>query len=242
MTTPALAETVKGKGRHYRHPVTGDLVPSVTNVLSILNKPALVGWAAKQVATMAADMREVLPSMKHDECVDLLKGAASRTSNRAGSRGTDVHEWVAQRLLGGPPPTLTGQAHEYQAAAENWLDETKPEPITVETSMFHALYAGTCDAVVSMNGERWLLDFKTSSGIYGEAALQTAALSRCFLWHHEGSVIEAQPVDRVGVVRFAPNGKWEMKEVKEPEAHFSAFLSLIDVWHWQHDTDKWEAK
>lgn len=42
MTTPALAENVKGKGRHYKHPVTGELLPSITNVLgAAVNKPAL---------------------------------------------------------------------------------------------------------------------------------------------------------------------------------------------------------
>ena len=82
MTTPALAESVRGRGRHYRHPVTGELVPSVTNILSMLNKPALVGWAAREVAVLAATMREALPQMSYDETVDLLKGAASLTGNR----------------------------------------------------------------------------------------------------------------------------------------------------------------
>lgn len=239
MTTPALAETIKGRGRHYRHPITGDLVPSVTNILSVINKPALMGWAAKQVAIMAADMRTVLGDMEHDEVVDLLKGAAARTSNRAGSRGTDVHQWIADELNGVATYDLQGPAAEYLPAARAWLADTNPAPIAVETTMFHALYAGTCDAVVYIGDDRWLLDFKTSKGVYDEAALQTSALAGCFLWMM-GGPIEAQPIDRVGVVRFAPNGKYELREVTDRETHHQMFLALVSLWYWQHDAIKWK--
>jgi len=240
MTTPALAETVKGRGRHYRHPITDELVPSVTNVLSVINKPALVGWAAKQVAIMAADMRANLAELEHDEVVDLLKGAASRKSNRAGSRGTDVHQWIADRLSGSDDYELTGNAAAYLPAARSWLDDMKPTAIAVETTMFHPLFAGTCDAVVEIDGEKWLLDFKTSRGIYAEAALQTSALAGCFLWMEDGNAVEAQAVDRVGVVRFDDKGKYEMREVDDPASHQEMFLALLSFWYWQHETDKWK--
>jgi hypothetical protein len=242
MTTPALAETVKGKGRHYRHPVTGDLVPSVTNILSVINKPALMGWAARQVAVMAADMKDLLPDMKHDEVVDLLKGAASRSSSRAGQRGTDIHSWLADELSGVATYELAEPASRYLPAVRSWLDATNPAPVTIETTMFHPLYAGTADAVVEIDGAKWLLDFKTSRAIYDEAALQTCALAGCFLWVENDKVVEARPVDHIGVVRFDDKGKWELREVRNPTEHHDMFLSLVSLWYWQHDTDKWEAK
>lgn len=242
MTTPALAETVKGRGRHYRHPTTGDLVPSVTNILSVINKPALMGWAARQVAIMAAEMRGVLGNMEHDEVVDLLKGAASRSSNRAGSRGTDVHEWIADELQGVANYEPQGQALNYLPAARSWLADANPTPVAVETTMFHALYAGTADAVLEIDGEKWLVDFKTSRGIYDEAALQTCALENCFLWMQGDTAVEAGKVDRIAVVRFADNGKYEVREVTDKETHQQMFLALVSLWYWQHDTIKWKEK
>ena len=71
MTTPALAQNVRGKGRHYQTP-DGELVPSVTNVISILDKPALPRWSAKMVAETAYRMRHSLSGMERNEAVDLL--------------------------------------------------------------------------------------------------------------------------------------------------------------------------
>lgn len=241
MTTPALAENVKGRGRHYRHPVTGELVPSVTNILGMLNKPALVGWAAREVAVLAATMREVLPQMSYDETVDVLKGAATRTGNRAGARGTDIHTWLEEALNGRQPPELQGQAVEYQAAAQGWLDFMKPKPIATEVTMFAADYAGTADAVVEINGSRWLLDFKTSKAVYGEAALQVTALAACGLWHTgDHPTRPADEIDLLGVIRIGRNGHWEQYRVANRQQHLEAFRALLTVWHWQHDTDKYK--
>lgn len=53
MTAPALAFNVRGKGRHYPSAtVFPDLVavPSVTNVIGVVDKPALLGWKSKHAA------------------------------------------------------------------------------------------------------------------------------------------------------------------------------------------------
>lgn len=234
MTTPALAINVRGNGRHYRHPATEELVPSVTNVLGMLNKPALVGWAAREVAQLAATMREVLPSMSYEDTVSVLKGAASRKGNSAGSRGTDIHSWLEATLQGKKPMTLTGQALEYVDAARAWHATVQPEVITTETTMFHAGYAGTADAVVRLDGEVWLIDFKTSKGIYGEAALQLSALANGTIWHDGVTELPTVPLDRLGVVRIGRGGEWEMSEVVNVPDQQATFMSLLQVWHWQH--------
>jgi 3-deoxy-manno-octulosonate cytidylyltransferase (CMP-KDO synthetase) len=74
MTAPKLAENVKGKGRHYRNPNTDVLLPSITNVLGVINKPALPRWSAKLVAEQAAAMKLSLPKMEDDEIVVNVQG------------------------------------------------------------------------------------------------------------------------------------------------------------------------
>lgn len=237
MTTPALATTVKGKGRHYAHPTTGELVPSVTNVLSMLAKPALVGWAAKVVAERAADLRNTLPLMERDEVVKVLKGAASRSASKAATRGTDIHAYLESRLHSIEPDDLDESAEPYRAAAESWLENHVSETVAVETTMFTPVYAGTADAVVEMGDKTVLVDFKTSRAIYPEAALQLAALWSGTLWHDGGTLIDRVPIDALAVVRIGTNGEWETQFVADPSGSLSVFHALLNVWSWSHSDE-----
>lgn len=237
MTTPALAQNVKGKGRHYKHPTTGELVPSVTNVLSMLAKPALVGWAAREVATLAADLRDSLQHLEHDEVVTLLKGAASRRSSKAATRGTDVHAYLESRLLGRDPEPLDPAAEQYRKGAEMFLEDEQPETITTETTMFYPTYAGTGDAVVRIGDRVALIDFKTSKRIYPETSLQLAALWACELWHDGTSEIPKVRIDDLITVRIDPAG-YELGYVENPSAALVVFHSLLLVWGWHHNTDR----
>jgi hypothetical protein len=172
MTTPALAEHVRGKGRHYRHPVTQELVPSVTNVIGIMDKPALPRWSAKMVAETAYRMRHALPEMEEAEAVDMLKGAPWSKANRAADRGTDIHEYLEYLVNGWEPPELYGEAVRYKRAADEWFDYYQPELVASELTVFHPKYAGTGDLWCRIGDRLTILDFKTSKGIYDEAALQ----------------------------------------------------------------------
>src|SRR6266508_6414043 len=84
MTAPPLTVNVPGRGRHYEHPITKELFPSVTNVIGILDKPALVGWAARESARAAWHMREALVKI-HDEeaAVDMFFFNDTATTEKA---------------------------------------------------------------------------------------------------------------------------------------------------------------
>jgi hypothetical protein len=234
MTTPALAENVKGRGRHYRHPVSGELVPSVTNVIGILDKPALPRWAARETAKAAWSMRASLESLGQEEAIDVLKGAPWRRSGRAADRGTSIHEWLESSLLGEPLPTLTGEALEYVDAAAAWLERWQPVAIATEVTMFAATYAGTADAILTIEDETWLIDFKTSSGLYPEVALQLAALADCPTSIVGGDPQDTVPIDRLGAVRIGKSGEWEMREIVYPAQSLDGFYAALNLWAWKH--------
>ena len=233
MTTPALAESVKGKGRHYRHPATGELLPSVTNVIGLLDKH-LQYWAAREVASAAVSMKAALAGMADEEVFDILKGAPFRRSTRAANRGTDIHAYLEARLLGQPSPALEGDALNYQAAADAWLAQTDPVVVATEVTMFAPQYAGTADALVVIDGEVWLIDFKTSKAIYDEVALQLAALWACpQLWSRD-ELHDTPSIDRVAAVRLGRDGEWEMSEVVDLPASAAAFGHLASAWQWKY--------
>jgi len=228
MTTPELAENVKGKGRHYRHPGTGDLVPSVTNVIGILNKPALPRWAAKEVAEKAWQLRRSLDGMGEEDAISVLKQSPWRKSGRAADRGTTIHAYLEARLNGLEPEIVDGEAQRYQAGADAWLSEWNPTPIATELTVFAPDYAGTGDLWCTVDGEPRLVDFKTSKAVYPEAALQLGALAAATM----AAGGEPAPAVASGwVVRIGEDG-FECRQVEDLPAQAAAFRAMLQVWHW----------
>ncbi|HEY7824609.1 MAG TPA: hypothetical protein VIG24_17340 [Acidimicrobiia bacterium] len=239
MTTPALAENVKGKGRHYRT-LDGELVPSVTNVIGILDKPALSRWAAKMVAERAMVMKHSLANMDDNDIVDTLKGAPWSRSKRAADRGTDIHAYLEHRLNNWEPEALSSDAMPYKDAADDWFERCAPdEVIGTEVTLFHPMYAGTTDVIMRRNGRLIIADFKTSKAIYDEAALQLSALSGCYSdadgmavpWRDSAGEMLETP--ELVVIRIGEDG-WEEKVVADPMGSLRAFFGLLDAWHWKH--------
>jgi len=231
MTTPALAENVKGKGRHYRHPVTGELVPSVTNIIGVLNKPALPRWAAKVVAEQAVAMRDSLPKLDEAEAIDLLKSSPWRSSKRASDRGTTIHSYLEARMQGLDPQEISGEAARYRKAADAWLSDWEPEPVAVELTVFGPDYAGTGDLWCRPKGGGiCLVDYKTSKAIYPEAALQLAALAHATL-DPDGNT--PPKVDAAWVVRIGEDG-YEAKRVADLDYNYAAFRACLQAWHWMN--------
>ena len=230
MTTPLLAENVRGRGRHYRHPNTGDLVPSVTNIIGVLDKPALPRWSALEVAKKAWELRLSLPNMEQDDAVDVLKGAPWRKSTRAADRGTTIHAYLEARMLGLTPEIVEGEALRYRDAAEAWLDDWQPEVIATERTVFGPDYAGTGDLWCMRDGKVTIVDFKTSKAIYKEAALQIAALWAAPV--QADGTVDPAPDDAEGwVVRIGEDG-YEARQVVDLAGNYEVFRSLIDAWHW----------
>jgi hypothetical protein len=233
VTTPALAENVKGRGRHYKHPVTGDLVPSITNIIGTLDKPALPRWSAKMVAETAYRMRHALPEMEESEAVDLLKSSPWNKSKRASERGTDIHAYLESLINGWAPEALSDDAEPYRDAADKWLDYYGPEPVETELTVFHPLYAGTGDLWCRIADRMTIVDFKSGKGIYDEAALQLSALWGAL------TTADGSPVPHAGedtdllVVRIGTD-KFEVKQVADPAGSFDVFLALVKAWEWKH--------
>src|SRR5690348_144937 len=85
------------RGHWYK--LDGDKVDGVTTVIGNgVPKPALMPWAAREVATFAADNLELLGQLERDARIDLLKGAHYRDRDKAARRGTEVHR-LAERLI-----------------------------------------------------------------------------------------------------------------------------------------------
>lgn len=197
-------------GNHsYR--LDGRPVPGVTTLLGKgLPKPALPYWAAKCVAEYVADDPdgvEQLRRMGRDPMVAALKAIPWQKRDEAAVRGTDVHA-IAERAIHGESVEVPEHLAAHVEGLVRWLDAFDVEPVVTETPCGHRAHwwAGTLDAIVRIGRGPWagrtvLLDWKTSTGVYGETALQTAAYASAeFLAPTPDDERPLPPIEGTGVV------------------------------------------
>lgn len=253
MTKPAVQTVYVGGARYYVHPDTGERVPGVTSVLGVLDKPALVGWAAKMTAGAAADKIESLARIAETSkeaaggaILDLaadrraleddLKRARFRRTGAAIERGEDAHARIEQRALG--IDELSAAVPWADRAYDEFVAEFDAEPVAIEATAWseeHG-YAGTFDGVWrigAFGGRNLLLDVKTGNGVYGETALQLAA------YRYAGALItphgeqEAMPAIHGAAVWWVRPEGWALYPVRVEGADFDGFLAALGAFRWR---------
>lgn len=201
MTNPRLAKANSNYGgRGYRHPETGQVVPSITTVLKAGASPAIVQWSVDQTAAFAVANVEALLSRTEAQGwgflrfyhrrnpLPLEKGLDIRNYHQgvlhdAAEMGTTMHEHVEADLNPlAKWPDVTNVADTHWQMVEVW-DEYKSqhyiEAIETECTVWNAAagYAGTFDLHAWIDGVEWLIDVKTSRGVWPDHQMQLAALS-----------------------------------------------------------------
>jgi hypothetical protein len=151
--------------RYYRR--NGKYYPSVTYVLGYYPKGKFFENWLKQVG-FSADF--------------IVKKAAEE--------GTQVHE-LSEAYLNGEELRFLDDRGRPQYNPDVWQmflrfvefwETFKPTLIETEVHLFSdkLKVAGTCDLIVEINGELWLLDLKTSNQLQTTYELQTAVYGQCY--------------------------------------------------------------
>lgn len=177
--------SLKFSEKAHKYWLDGSPVPGVTTLIGKgIPKPALPYWAARTVAEYVADNPDGVEALRgtgRGPMVAALKGIPWQKRDEAAVRGTDVHD-LAERIIHGQTVEVPEHLTEHVEGYVRWLDAFDVEPIITEVPVAHRehWWAGKPDAVVRFGRGPWagrvaLLDWKTSSGVYGETALQTAA-------------------------------------------------------------------
>ena len=216
-----------------------ELIPSVTQTMDVISKPALIPWALKEGVEWLAGNLFFDRETKHKHIfhtkgvgIDFLtkgiKGAYRNTSSSAINIGTVTHRWVEEairwKLEGGDPPIMPKQ-EEAQTAIEAfsaWVSGNDVEWHSAERKVYHRKYkyAGTVDAVATINGEYSVIDWKTSKAVYPEYYLQVAAYAKAL------EDMEGRPVDSAYILRCdKKTGKFQCVKSEDFELDFNAFLA-----------------
>lgn len=212
MNGPELIVSGTGWASKRWYAYDGKNYPSVTTLLKTLNKPALVGWAAKSVAEFAASNYEMVAEIAAEDAaaaVDLLKGAPWRERDKAASLGSRVHALAAEG--GKPSPEEQPYVDQWQA----FLEDTGAEVIAQEVIVVNTAvgYGGTADLIMrNKSGEHVLLDIKTGKSVadrdgrvYPEIRLQLnayanadvglpAAIDKAAVLHIQKASYDVHPV------------------------------------------------
>ena len=172
--------TLKFSKAAHRYTMDGKSVSGVTTILGkALPKPAIPYWAAKSVAEWVTDNPEGLEQLRkmgRAPMVEALKNVPWEKRDVAAINGTDVHA-LAEKLIFGEKVDVPTHLVKRVEGLATLLDDFSIHPLLTEVSVGNRKlwYAGRLDTISVIDDENWLLDFKTSAGVYGETGLQCAA-------------------------------------------------------------------
>lgn len=143
---------------------------SVTTIIGVLEKPALVYWSATETARAAvedADIWQPMAAKSTDAAIDWLSKARFRTpqgARTATQLGEAVHDACEQYALTGQRPDVDDEVRPFLDQFDRWLDEFQPDYQATEITVYSPTYgyAGTADAFLTVDGFRALVDYKTT--------------------------------------------------------------------------------
>ncbi len=141
---------------HNGYEINGIWFPRVTKILEIKAKPALESFFREMESfSQAEDVK-----------------------NKSAAHGSLVHETVEKIVTGQPvqiPEEVAPAIHAFQRFNETAKIAFHSEFVERQIWSIRHRYAGTVDALATINGKFGVLDIKTSTGFYPEYNLQTAA-------------------------------------------------------------------
>lgn len=173
---------------------------------------------------------------------------------KAGEEGTQVHEMIESYLNGdelnflGPHgrPLYHPDVWQMFLRFVEWWEEYNPTLIEVEVHLFsdELKVAGTCDIVCEIDGELWIIDFKTSNNLQSTYDLQAAVYGQMY------EECYGKKADRFGILwlksnkRKSASGKmqgkgWEMYESQRTqEENLDIFKTVKRLFDLENPTHK----
>tara|TARA_R100000655_G_scaffold46892_1_gene83869 strand:+ start:1408 stop:2109 length:702 start_codon:yes stop_codon:yes gene_type:complete len=210
-----LLDTING---HY-YEVEGKIVPSPTTILDILAKPHLDKWKESlgYTATKKTEDACLVGSIVHDVLARVCNGEDIKLDRYYLYKGNEVF--------------LTHEMLKAINSGVLWLNANVnlKDIVATEILLMHPniAWAGTADLVVRIDGELWIIDFKTSQTMGDGIDLQTTAYA--MLWNE---IYPDDPVTRIGGLQCKKGYKQEktavalLKKYKLVPDHWNALMTI----------------
>lgn len=220
------------------HKLDGKNLTGITTILSVINKPYLIQWSANMAVEYIRDtavektidgVHYLLTQGHH---LEDAKVAHTKKKEKAGGIGTKVHEAVEKYIKSGEMKSDDKLIQKCLNNFMSWAKEDKVEFVESEKNLYSKKYwlGGIVDFVCKIDGEIWIGDVKTSSGIYPESFLQMAGYQ---LMLEELGLYEN--IKGHIVVNLRKDGTMEVKKNCEVGSHREAFLSALVLYRSLND-------
>lgn len=207
--------------QRYRN-AQGNIVPGVTTILNLLAKPALIHWAWN-LGMMGEDYKKV--------------------SERAATVGTITHYLVECFLKQIEPdlseysPANVERARTAYFEFENWwlTQGLVVVGAEIQLSSERMQCGGTMDCVARSidTGDLWLLDIKTSKGVYPEMEYQLAAYWAIWDENHPQETIQTARIIQLS----KEDGRLTPYTYKELQRELDIFTHLRAIYALQKKAD-----
>ena len=229
------------EGHHYK--IGNEIYPSSTTILSILRKPAIEVWAVKTtVEYLGKRLDDVINGkikLNAKNAYKILTEARQeheKIKEKAASLGSDVHKAIelifkSEISISELLDAIDSESYPSITAFLDWKSSHDIKALGNEEIVYHKelKYAGTLDFRCEFNGEKYIVDFKTSKRIYPEMLLQLASYKYAYEFMH--------PKDsgyKVGILRLDKNNngfEWKTWNEDTISIAWNAFKYLVKYYH-----------
>ncbi len=229
--------------------VNDKVIYGVTSIVNIINKPALTYWAANKGAEVFLENMKAgvaLDEIQIKQMADMIKTAHTQTKNKAADIGTMIHLWLEGFLKAGiakkplPKKPINPEMKNAVNSFLEWTKKNKVKFTETERKVYSQKYkyAGTCDAIATINGKPTIIDFKTSNAVYPESFLQTVAYQAAIeeetnkKFTHNLILRLSKENHQKGIEPF------EVLETTNHRENFKTFLACKKIYEWQQEIKK----
>lgn len=202
-------QTLDGK-RFYATP-DGKLYPSVTTVMSILNKDAIMEWRRR-----------------------VGEEQANKISSRAARRGTKLHtvceNYLQNKDVSETMPDTMALFKSIKPIIDKYIDNV----YAIEAPLYshHLRVGGRVDCIAEYDGKLAIIDYKTSSRQKDESQIQNYFM-QCAAYAVMFEERTGIPVSRIAIVMAVENDN-PLRFVKKRDDYIDQFISLRNKYELKH--------
>lgn len=215
----------------HTYKINGYEYQSVTTIISdCTKKDALMQWAANCTYEY----------IKNNKCdIEKSRFEYKRQSKKALRDGSLVHRLIEENLKGHNPRfTYNKEVENAYSAFFKFKENYKLKLFALEKIVHGDYWAGTRDFIGFIGKDLWVLDWKTSSGMYGDDARIQLAAYRSESKIKVTGIPQAQYLvpTKHGVVRFdKKTGEYEFKDYsKYYYIDLKKFKLMVELFYLRH--------